>query len=97
MPLRVAQAEPTPNPAAMKFTLSGPLPPQAALVGRLRAYRDPASARQAGDALAVALLALPGVTGVLIHADWLTLTAAPGADWRALRGHVDRCLAGAEP
>ncbi|MBA4039859.1 MAG: hypothetical protein C0468_05995 [Planctomyces sp.] len=97
MPLRVAHAQTTPNPAAVRFTLSGALPPEPALAGRLRAYRDAGAARSAGDALAQALMGLPGVTGVLIHADWLTVTAHAGADWKSVRAHVDRCLAGAAP
>lgn len=61
------QTEATPNPATLKF-----LPGREVLAGEPRDFRDAESA--AASPLAAALFALPGVTGVFLGADFISVT-----------------------
>lgn len=79
MPYDVTAVDPTPNPHALKITLTpspGPTP---------RSYRAPDAAHAADDPLALALFALPGVTGLLIHTTFITVTKSPETPWKKLR------------
>ncbi|MFM9957643.1 MAG: NifU N-terminal domain-containing protein [Phycisphaerales bacterium] len=88
MPLEIASFESTPNPNAVKCVLAGEaLPPGAANVSA----RTP---EEAGvHALAAALFALDGVTGVLITRAWLTVNKSPDAEWKSLKAKIKRAVA----
>ncbi|MCB1389588.1 MAG: NifU family protein [Rhodobacteraceae bacterium] len=68
------QTESTPNPATLKF-----LPGQEVLGRGTADFPDEASA--APSPLARAIFAAPGVTGVFLGADFITVTKAEGTDW----------------
>ncbi|HEV2145929.1 MAG TPA: NifU N-terminal domain-containing protein [Longimicrobiaceae bacterium] len=78
--------EPTPNPNAGKFTVGRTL-----VEGRRGRSYDSAEAA-ADDPVAAALLALEGVRGVFIVADFVTVTKAPEASWRELAPRVQEAL-----
>ena len=61
------QTEATPNPATLKF-----LPGRDVLVGEPRDFRSPESATT--SPLAAALFAVPGVTGVFLGSDFISVT-----------------------
>lgn len=79
-----AEPSPTPNPNAMKFTLDVTLP---AMID----VRSPEAA--AGDPLAEAVLAVPGVTMLFGTADFLTVSREPGADWDPIVAAVQEIVA----
>ena len=86
MPYRVTGFEPTPNPNAVKCAVSpspGPVP---------RSYFNADQAREASDALAVALFDIEGVTNILIHAEFITVGKAPTAPWGPIRSGVRAAL-----
>jgi len=65
----------TPNPNAMKFTLEGPVVPG-------DSSRSIASAEAAkGDPVAELLFAIPGVSGLFMVADFVTVMKEPSASW----------------
>ncbi|MCA2012569.1 NifU family protein [Pararhodobacter sp. CCB-MM2] len=68
------QTESTPNPATLKF-----LPGQDVLGRGTADFPDEASAGT--SPLARAIFAAPGVTGVFLGADFITVTKAEGTDW----------------
>ncbi len=79
------RAEPTPNPEAMKFALS-----RAVNDGRPETYT---SAEQAFLApLARAVLAVPGVAGVFLLRDFVTVRRAPGAAWDGIVPAVEAAV-----
>lgn len=71
------QTESTPNPATLKF-----LPGQTVLGQGAMEFRSAAEAEKAP--LAQALLAIPGVTGVMYGADFVSVTK-DDADWAHLK------------
>jgi Fe-S cluster biogenesis protein NfuA len=77
------QTEPTPNPATLKF-----LPGRPVLGDGVLDIPDPAEA--AKSPLAERLFALPGVTGVFLGGDFITVTKADG-EWQ----HVKPAILGA--
>ena len=68
MPVIVSQ---TPNPNALKFTVS-------ALFDAPMSF---AAGKPTDDPIAAPLLALPGVTSVFMSADFVTITKTPEAHW----------------
>lgn len=82
---RVSEFQTTPNPNALKCVLERPIP------GPIRSHRGTAGTES--DPLAAALLALPGVTSVLISGDWLTVNKSPQTDWPTLKPAIQRVLA----
>ncbi|MBL0927895.1 MAG: NifU N-terminal domain-containing protein [Phycisphaerales bacterium] len=90
-PRAITDFQTTPNPLALRCAVAPPLPPAGA--GAMRSYSSPAAASAAGDRLAEALLAIPGVTNVLIASEFLTLTRAPAADWRAIKAAARKAVA----
>ena len=81
----IVRAERTPNPEAMKFTLN-----RIVVEGRGETY---SSVDQAFlSPLARALFAVPGVSGVFLLRDFVTIRRAAGADWQALAPAVERAL-----
>ncbi len=85
MALAVREFQPTPNPNALKCVLSAPME------GPIRSFRTPKDAD--GHPLAMAIFALPGVTGLLLSGSWLTVNKSPEADWKPIRQGVQSVLA----
>lgn len=85
MALRI-KVEDTPNPDAMKFTVGRTLTPD----GRPRSFADAPAA--AGDPLAAALFALPGVVNVMYVSDFVTVNKRRSARWKDLSPKVRKVL-----
>ena len=81
MPGMFIETETTPNPATLKF-----LPGQAVMPAGTRDFASPEDA--AASPLAEALFDTGEVTGVFFGRDFVSVTAAPGADWSALKPQV---------
>ena len=81
----------TPNPNALKCVPGSPIGDS------VRSYFRAEEAASAGDPLAVRLFALPGVTNVLIHTDWVTVCKAPDAAWGPIKEGVRAALASDGP
>ena len=78
---------PTPNPNAGKFTADRP-------VVEGKASKSFYSAAQAaGNPVAEALFALPGVASLFMVEDFVTVTKAPDADWGDLIPRVEATIA----
>jgi Fe-S cluster biogenesis protein NfuA len=75
------ETETTPNPATLKF-----LPGREVMATGTREFTDEVEA--AASPLAEALFSLGDVTGVFFGRDFVSVTAAPGSDWSALKGQV---------
>src|SRR6187549_1420378 len=75
------ETETTPNPATLKF-----LPGQRVMPAGTRDFADPEAAE--ASPLAQALFDTGEVTGVFFGADFVSVTAAPGADWSQLKPQV---------
>lgn len=75
------ETETTPNPATLKF-----LPGQAVMEAGTREFTSPESAE--ASPLATALFDTGEVVGVFFGRDFISVTAAPGADWSALKPQV---------
>ena len=72
------QTETTPNPATLKF-----LPGRAVMAAGTANFPDAAAA--ARSPLAQRLFAVPGVTGVFLGSDFVTVSKDDGADWFQLK------------
>lgn len=76
------ETEATPNPASLKF-----LPGRAVMgAGGTREFASPEAAE--ASPLAEALFDTGEVTGVFFGADFVTVTAGPGVEWRDLKPSV---------
>tara|TARA_B100000378_G_scaffold167389_1_gene134888 strand:+ start:40324 stop:40899 length:576 start_codon:yes stop_codon:yes gene_type:complete len=75
------ETETTPNPATLKF-----LPGRQVMASGTRDFADPESAEI--SPLASALFSLGDVTGVFFGSDFVSVTAAQGTDWAALKPQV---------
>src|SRR5688572_9500697 len=75
------ETEPTPNPATLKF-----LPGQRVMPSGTRDFATPEEAE--ASPLAQALFDTGEVTGVFYGTDFVSVTAAPGADWGQLKPQV---------
>jgi len=75
------ETETTPNPAALKF-----LPGQDVMTGGTREFSSPEEAE--ASPLAEAIFSTGEVTNVFFGRDFVSVTAAPGADWSALKPQV---------
>lgn len=84
-PRKVVEIETTPNPNALKFNLNGEI--SADTRSFLRA--EDASGV---DALAEALFAIPGVTGVMFCQDFVTVNKAAEMQWGGVKTKVIRLL-----
>lgn len=78
--------ETTPNPNAVKCVLERPRTGAIVSAGRAE--------EAGGDAQALALLAIPGVTRVLMHVSFVTVCKEPGADWGGIKRGVKKVLGG---
>ena len=75
------ETETTPNPAALKF-----LPGQVVMPAGSREFATPETAE--ASPLAQAILDTGEFVNVFFGADFVSVTAAPGADWSALKPQV---------
>jgi Fe-S cluster biogenesis protein NfuA len=75
------QTEPTPNPSTLKF-----LPGQAVMTGGTRDFATPEEAE--ASPLAEAIYSIGDVEGVFFGRDFISVTAAPGVEWRDLKPQV---------
>lgn len=75
------ETETTPNPAALKF-----LPGQTIMAAGTREFATPEAAE--ASPLASAIFDTGEVVNVFFGADFVSVTAAPGADWSALKPQV---------
>ena len=75
------QTETTPNPATLKF-----LPGQAVMPSGTRDFATPEEAE--ASPLAEAIFSTGDVEGVFFGSDFISVTAAPGADWPYLKPQV---------
>lgn len=75
------ETETTPNPATLKF-----LPGQQVMPSGTRDFASPEEAE--ASPLAEALFDTGEVTGVFFGRDFVSVTAAPGADWSMLKPQV---------
>jgi Fe-S cluster biogenesis protein NfuA len=75
------QTETTPNPSTLKF-----LPGRAVMEAGTRDFATPEEAE--ASPLAEALFSTGDVEGVFFGRDFVSVTAAPGADWRDLKPQV---------
>jgi hypothetical protein len=83
----VAKFQSTPNPNAIKCILrtpltAGPFP---------RSYFT--SSAVESDALAAKLFSLQGVTNILIHENWVTVSKAPDVQWSKLKPQIEAVFA----
>jgi Fe-S cluster biogenesis protein NfuA len=81
MPPMLIETESTPNPATLKF-----LPGRAVMDMGTRDFATPEEAE--ASPLASALFMLGDVTGVFFGRDFISVTAAPGVSWAALKPDV---------
>ena len=75
------ETETTPNPATLKF-----LPGQRVMPSGTREFAGPEQAE--ASPLAQAIFDTGEVTNVFLGADFVSVSAAPGADWSALKPQV---------
>jgi Fe-S cluster biogenesis protein NfuA len=75
------ETETTPNPATLKF-----MPGRPVMTGGTRDFAAPEEAE--ASPLAEALFDLGDVEGVFFGSDFVSVTAAPGAEWRDLKPSV---------
>jgi Fe-S cluster biogenesis protein NfuA len=75
------ETETTPNPATLKL-----LPGRTVMDAGTRDFATPEEAE--ASPLAEAIFALGDVTGVFFGRDFVSVTAAPGTDWRELKPDV---------
>jgi Fe-S cluster biogenesis protein NfuA len=75
------QTEPTPNPAALKF-----LPGQTVMTSGTRDFATPEEAEI--SPLAHAIFSTGEVEGVFFGRDFISVTAAPGVEWRQLKPEI---------
>lgn len=75
------ETEPTPNPATLKF-----MPGRTVMDAGTRDFATPEEAE--ASPLAEALFNLGDVTGVFFGRDFISVTAAPGVEWRELKPDV---------
>ena len=81
MTTMLIETETTPNPATLKF-----LPGRTVMEAGTRDFATPEDA--VASPLAEAIYSLGDVTGVFFGRDFVSVTAAPGTDWRDLKGDV---------
>jgi Fe-S cluster biogenesis protein NfuA len=81
MAIMLIETEATPNPATLKF-----LPGRAVMDAGTRDFATPEDAE--ASPLAEALFGLGDVTGVFFGRDFISVTAAPGVEWRDLKPDV---------
>jgi Fe-S cluster biogenesis protein NfuA len=81
MGFMLIQTESTPNPSTLKF-----LPGQRVMEAGTRDFATPEEAE--ASPLAEAIFSTGEVEGVFFGRDFISVTAAPGADWKTLKPQV---------
>ena len=81
MVIMLIQTEATPNPATIKF-----LPGETVMSGGTRDFATPEDAE--ASPLADAIFSTGDVEGVFFGRDFISVTAAPGVEWRDLKPRV---------
>lgn len=81
MAAMLIETEATPNPATLKF-----LPGRTVMDAGTRDFASPEEAE--ASPLAEALFSLGDVTGVFFGRDFISVTIAPGSDWRDVKPDV---------
>jgi Fe-S cluster biogenesis protein NfuA len=84
--MKVQAIQPTPNPNAFKFVVDRAL----ARPGQSANYQQPEEARQ--NVLVQGLFAVPGVAGVFLCDNFVTVSMTAQADWRGVAEQVTRML-----
>lgn len=84
MPFTIRSYQDTPNPNALKCHLS------ARIAEHPRSYFSPSQAAQ--DPLGSKLFAIPGVTNILIHPEWITIGKSPDSPWKPIKAALERVL-----
>ncbi len=84
MGYRITKYQPTPNPNAMKCFLSSPISDVP------RSFRRAAEAGD--DVVATKLFGVPGVAGVFLNGDWMTVNKAAEAEWGVVKKGIERVL-----
>ena len=84
MPFVVREVQPTPNPNAVKLVLDRTVSAEP------QSFRTPEAA--SGNELAERLMALKGVTAVLLLHDFVTLNKSSEARWADITGRAKRIL-----
>jgi hypothetical protein len=82
--MKVIEVQPTPNPNAMKFILDGSISDQPLSFFNAEAGKN--------HALAKALFEIPGVAGLLLLNDFITVSKTPKAVWKEVTPAVKRLL-----
>ena len=82
--LKVVQVSPTPNPLAMKFTISGKVSDKA------QSYTSVEAA--ASSAVASKVFALGGVASVFMVQDFVTVNRTAQANWNVLVPQIQKVL-----
>ena len=85
MSAAILEIQATPNPNAMKFVLDR------ALFAETVSFYNPADAR--ANPIASQLMAIPGVTHVMLLGDFVTVGKQSKARWSDINGHVKRIMA----
>ena len=85
MPFKVTQVQPTPNPNAVKLMLDG------VITDRPTSFLNAASGQD--HPIASKLFAIPGVTGLLMLGDFITVSKQPEARWAEITKRVEQALA----
>jgi scaffold Nfu/NifU family protein len=85
LPFKVTEVQPTPNPNAVKFVLDR-------VIGdRPMSFLNAASGKE--HPIASKLFAIPGVTGLLLLGDFITVNKQPAARWADITKQVEQALA----
>lgn len=87
MGFTVREIQPTPNPNALKFVLDRTISAQPA------SFFNPEQAKDHG--LGSQLMAIAGVSHVMLLADFVTIGKRPEARWSDIKGRVTKLLAAA--
>ncbi len=88
MPYRVVQYQDTPNPNALKCVLD-----KGTGVDKPRGYTTAPQA--SADPLGAALMAVAGVSNILIHDGWISIGKIAKADWKSVKAGVEKVLGNA--
>lgn len=89
MPLKVTEVHPTPNPNALKYSLSGPICDQPVSFFNAEAGKAHPIASQ--------LFAIKGVASVLLLKDFVTVNKTEPAKWKDITPAVKKVLGQVEP
>lgn len=84
MGYKIKSYQETPNPNALKCVLDR------RTGDKTRSYFKATDA--GADPLATSLFSIVGVTNLLIHPDWITVSKSPEASWKTIKKAVERVL-----